>query len=146
MTSGVFETWLKKLNRKMPFKKRKVLVFLDNASSYPTVEYSNVKLQFFPPNTTSMLQPMDQDITQATKWTFCKLQLQNMTTVKEKHKEKCVSEILKKIDLLQAITWIKKHGTQSHLKLFKNASNNVISKQKIKVKTVGLFLSMRRWY
>ena len=67
MTSGVFETWLKKLNRKMPFKKRKVLVFLDNASSYPTVEYSNVKLQFFPPNTTSMLQPMDQDITQATK-------------------------------------------------------------------------------
>ena len=31
-----------------------------------------------------------------------------MITVKEMHKEKCASEILKKIDLLQAITWIKK--------------------------------------
>ena len=30
MTSGVFETWLKKLNREMAFEKRKML-FLDNA-------------------------------------------------------------------------------------------------------------------
>ena len=67
MTSGVFETWLKKLNRKMASEKRKILLFLHNASSHPTVEYSNEKLQFFPPNTTSMLQPMDQGIIQATK-------------------------------------------------------------------------------
>ena len=73
--SGVFETWLKKLNRKMAFEKRKML-FLDNASSHPTVEYSNVKLQFFPPNTTSVLQPMDQGIIQATKLKFRKLQQQ----------------------------------------------------------------------
>ena len=75
MTSGVFETWLKKLNREMAFEKRKML-FLDNASSHPTVEYSNVKLQFFPPNTTSVLQPMDQGIIQATKLKFRKLQQQ----------------------------------------------------------------------
>ena len=67
MTSGVFETWLKKLNRKMASEKRKILLFLHNASSHPTVEYSNEKLQFFPPNTTLMLQPMDQGIIQATK-------------------------------------------------------------------------------
>ena len=66
MTSGVFETWLK-LNRKMAFEKRKILLFLDNVSSHPTVEYSKVKLQFFPPTTTSELQPMDQGIIQATK-------------------------------------------------------------------------------
>ena len=76
MTSGVFETRLKKLNRKMAFEKRKIFLFLDNASSHPTVEYSNVKLQFFPPNTTSVLQPMDQGIIQATKLKFCKLQWQ----------------------------------------------------------------------
>ena len=58
----------------------------------------------------------------------------------EIRKEKCASEILKKIDVLQAITWIKKHWTPSHLKLFKNASNDVVSRQKPKVKTVGLFL------
>ena len=76
MTSGVFETRLKKLNRKMAFEKRKIFLFLDNASSHPTVEYSNVKLQFFPPNTTSVLQPMDQGIIQATKLKFRKLQRQ----------------------------------------------------------------------
>ena len=31
-----------------------------------------------------------------------------MITVMEMHKEKCTSEILKKIDVLQVITWIKK--------------------------------------
>ena len=67
MTSGAFETWLKKLNRKMPSEKRKILLFFHNVSSHPTVEYSNEKLQFFPPNTTLMLQPMDQGIIQATK-------------------------------------------------------------------------------
>ena len=44
MRLGVFETWLKKLNCKMMFEKRKTLLFLINASSHPTVEYSNVKL------------------------------------------------------------------------------------------------------
>ena len=105
--SGVFETWLKKLNRKMAFEKRKML-FLDNASSHPTVEYSNVKLQFFPPNTTSVLQPMDQGIIQATKLKFRKLQWQKHDHHYGTHKEKCASEIWKKIDALQAITWIKK--------------------------------------
>ena len=75
MTSGVFETWLKKLNRKMASEKRKML-FLDNASSHPTIDYSNVKLQFFPPNTTSMLQPMNQWIIQTTKLKLRKLQRQ----------------------------------------------------------------------
>ena len=54
------------------------------------------------------MQPMDQGIIQATKWKFCKLQLQNMTPNMEMYKEKCMSEILKKIDAPQAITWIKK--------------------------------------
>ena len=34
----------------------------------------------------------------------------------------------------------KKHGTSSHLKLFKHASNDVVSMQEMKVKMVGLFL------
>ena len=84
------------------------MLFFDNASSHPTVEYSNMKLQLFPPNTTSGLQPMYQGIIQATKRKFRKLQLHNMITIMEMHKEKRSSEISKKIDVLQAITWIKK--------------------------------------
>ena len=84
------------------------MLFLDNASSHPTAEYSNKKLQFFSPNTTSLLQPMDQGIIQATKLKFRKLQWQKHDHHYGTHKEKCASEIWKKIDALQAITWIKK--------------------------------------
>ena len=47
---------------------------------------------------------MDQGIIQATKRKFRKLQLQNMIIIVEMHKEKCALEILKKINVLQAIT------------------------------------------
>ena len=56
------------------------------------------------------------------------------------HKEKCASEILKKTDILQAITWIKKAWDFVTAELFKNASNDVVSRQEMKVKTVGLLL------
>ena len=58
----------------------------------------------------------------------------------EMHKEKCASEISKKIDILQAITWIKKAWDSATPELFKNASNDVVSRQEMKVKTVGLLL------
>ena len=63
-----------------------------------------------------------------------------MITVMKMHKEKCASEILKKIDILQAITWIKKAWDSVTPELFKNASNDVVSRQEMKVRTVGLLL------
>ena len=55
MTSYIFEEWLNKFNEKMKSEKRNVLLFLDNATSHPRRNLRNVKLLFFPPNTTSML-------------------------------------------------------------------------------------------
>ena len=63
-----------------------------------------------------------------------------MITVMEMHKEKCASEILKKIDVLQAINWIKKAWDSVTLENIQNASNDVVSRQEMKVKMVGLFL------
>ena len=107
MTSGVFETWLKAFDRKMMFQKRKILLFLDNATSHAEISLKNIKLQFFPANTTSILQPMDQGIIQTTKIRYRKIQLQNLITRLEKEKEKCCSELLKEVDILQAIYWVK---------------------------------------
>lgn len=47
----------------MKREKRKILLFLDNCTvhnSPPTL--SNVEVYYFPPNTTSKLQPLDQGI------------------------------------------------------------------------------------
>ena len=107
MTSGLFEDWVKKLDRKMQHQKRKILLFMDNASSHSHLNLKNIKLQFFPANTTSKLQPMDQGIIQATKLKYRKLQLRKMIVAMEKDKTICASQLLKEVDVLQAIYWIK---------------------------------------
>ena len=62
MTSEIFETVLSKLNRKLVFENRKVILFLDNATCHPESmddKFSNIKIVFLPKNTTSRLQPLD---------------------------------------------------------------------------------------
>ena len=65
MTSEIFETVLSKLNRKLVFENRKVILFLDNATCHPESmddKFSNIKIVFLPKNTTSRLQPLDAGI------------------------------------------------------------------------------------
>ena len=62
MTGDLFEQWLHELNNKMIFERRKILLFIDNATVHCTATLSNVNIKFFPPNTTSILQPLDQGI------------------------------------------------------------------------------------
>ncbi|GFS49758.1 tigger transposable element-derived protein 1 [Trichonephila clavipes] len=40
----------------------KVLLIVDNAASHPQLEHPNVQLVFLPPNTISLIQPLDQGI------------------------------------------------------------------------------------
>ena len=107
MASRLFEDWVKKLDRKMRHQKHKILLFMDDASSHAHLNLKNIKLQFFPANTTSKLQPMDQGIIQATKLEYRTLQLQKMIVAMEKDKAICASQLLKEVDVLQAIYWIK---------------------------------------
>ena len=61
MTLEIMTSWLEALNLKMKRKKRKILLFLDNATCHPQdMEFSNIELVYFPPNTTSVSQPLDQ--------------------------------------------------------------------------------------
>lgn len=75
MNSKIYEDFLKNVNRKMKMQKRKILLFVDNAPSHPNMDLSNVKVQFLPPNTTSLTQPMDQGIIQTTKLKIRKRQV-----------------------------------------------------------------------
>ena len=63
MTASLFDEWLADVNRKMMKQKRKILLFIDHAPCHNSdKEYSNISLKFFPPKTTSKLQPLDQGI------------------------------------------------------------------------------------
>ncbi|XP_052564774.1 tigger transposable element-derived protein 4-like [Culex pipiens pallens] len=65
MTSLIFEKWLNDLDRKFGEENRKVLMFVDNCTAHPKRlqdKLININLQFFPPNATSVLQPLDLGI------------------------------------------------------------------------------------
>jgi hypothetical protein len=63
MTTEFFMEYLEDLNTKMRVQERHILLFLDNAPVHPDgVRFSNIKLEFFPPNTTAGTQPLDAGI------------------------------------------------------------------------------------
>ncbi|CAM4835599.1 unnamed protein product [Rotaria magnacalcarata] len=68
MNSKIFTEWLQDLDVSMRKQRRHVLMFLDNAPVHPQdIQLENIKLKFFPPNTTAVIQPMDQGIIRAFK-------------------------------------------------------------------------------
>lgn len=105
MTSIIFEKYLTELNNKMRSEKRKILLFLDNASSHPNLHFSNITLQYLPANTTSKLQPLDAGIIANMKVHYKKLMLQNLLL--EMEGSDSVTALTKKITVLDAINLLK---------------------------------------
>jgi hypothetical protein len=72
MTCEIFQEFLVSLDRRMASKSRKILLFVDHCPAHPKYvrNFKNVQVQFFPANTTSVLQPMDQGIINALKQKF----------------------------------------------------------------------------
>ena len=63
MSVKFFNEILIYFNKEMKRQNRKVLLFLDNAPVHnKEIKLSNVKLEFFPALTTSLLQPLDRGI------------------------------------------------------------------------------------
>jgi hypothetical protein len=73
MTGEIFERFLKDWDRRLG--KRKILLLLDNCPAHPRVRLNNIKLQFFIPNATSVVQPCDQGIIQNFKVHYRKILL-----------------------------------------------------------------------
>ena len=67
MLTPVMEEWLRTVDAKMRSQNRHILLFLDNAPVHPHIQLTNIKLQFFPANTTAYLQPLDAGIIQTLK-------------------------------------------------------------------------------
>ena len=68
ITSEIFVSWVKELDKKMKKKNRKIALVVDNCPAHPQIPgLQSVELVFLPPNTTSKTQPMDQGIIQNLK-------------------------------------------------------------------------------
>jgi len=68
MSSEIFEEWVRKVDRKFRVDGRKIALIIDNCPTHPTLSnLTNVQLVFLPPNTTSILQPMDQGVIRSLK-------------------------------------------------------------------------------
>jgi len=107
MNSHLYEEWLSGVNKQMRCQKRNILIFVDNAPSHPHVTLSNVMVVFLPPNTTSVIQPMDQGIIQTMKLKF--YQQQSQRIIREMDNTSLSgSELLKKITVLDTIYWISR--------------------------------------
>lgn len=63
ITQSLFERYIRKLDRKFARQNRKVIFFVDNCGAHGSVpNLEAIRLEFLPPNTTSVLQPMDQGV------------------------------------------------------------------------------------
>ncbi|KAK3920484.1 Tigger transposable element-derived protein 6, partial [Frankliniella fusca] len=74
MTGDLFIEWLKQVDGKMRAQRRQILLFIDNCPAHPTdLQFlTNVKVEFFPKNCTSMLQPLDQGVIHNFKYFYRK--------------------------------------------------------------------------
>ncbi len=68
MTAAIFEQWVRRLDRTMTLKGRKIALLVDNCPSHCSIPGLNVmQLYFLPPNSTAAAQPMDAGILRSLK-------------------------------------------------------------------------------
>ncbi|KAH9167321.1 hypothetical protein AeNC1_018172 [Aphanomyces euteiches] len=116
MASNVFSKWLSRFNARMSGENRHVLLLVDNAPSHRIdEELSNVSVRFLPPNTTSVLQPMDSGVIACFKAHVRRLQSEHLVKEFDELRELHIAngsrpstkeiENVFAIDELTAISW-----------------------------------------
>ncbi|CAK9820080.1 Tigger transposable element-derived protein 1 [Anthophora quadrimaculata] len=100
----------------LPFK---VLLIVDNAPGHPCLEHPNVQIVFLPPNTTSLIQPLDQGTIANSRKHYVKLTFNYILKILE-NDEVGLTEVWKKFSILDcinhttaAIGQIKQHTLNS---------------------------------
>lgn len=110
MTSDIFKTWIKEFNKEMCKEKRKVILLVDNCSAHPkeaAERLTNVRLEFLPPNTTSVIQPCDQGIIRNLK---CSYRSEVVKKILRDIEDSTLSanELAKRVTLLDAVHMLNK--------------------------------------
>lgn len=114
MTKTLFEEWFFQdfvpqvrehlRNNNLP---EKALLILDNAPVHPRAEElvsGGIRVLYLPPNITSTIQPMDQNVLETMKKIYKRTFLQNILTHLENDAE--IADAIKNVTILKAIEWI----------------------------------------
>jgi hypothetical protein len=117
------EELLTAFNGGMKMQNRHVLLFLDNTTCHPHIKLSNVRLAWFPPNNTSVSQPMDQGIIWDVKVDYRKLLMQSLLVNVDSSSS--ASELARYVSVLDGVIWIsqgvKKLLSETVTKCFEKA-------------------------
>lgn len=107
MTTELMTEFLKMFDKRMGLQKRKVLLFLDNATSHPSdLKLKNVKIHFLPPNTTAFCQPLDQGIIKTFKTFYRSAILKHILSRMDSVDS--IEELAKSINVLDVVYFIDK--------------------------------------
>lgn len=107
MTVAIWNEILSLLDNEMIKLNKHIVLFVDNASCHKTIiELSNIEIQYLPPNTTAIIQPLDQGIIHAFKCQYRQIIVRKQLCAIESGKT--VSEYIKSISILDALHFIKR--------------------------------------
>jgi hypothetical protein len=128
LTATIFEDWfshhfvpeVKKYctDNNHPFK---ALLILDNAPGHPPIlwhHHPNIKIVFLLPNTTALLQPMDQGVIASFKAYYLRRTFERLIQAVNKEDGPTIKEFWKSFNVLDAVKIIKEWNavTESNLK------------------------------
>lgn len=114
MTRELFSEWLLKLDDQMRKENRKILLIVDNCSAHiVNVRLTHVRLEFLPPNNTSLLQPLDQGIIKSVKVEFRKRLVQRLI-INLRLKQPTSINVRQAAEMLTGAWWNVKTSTISN--------------------------------
>lgn len=116
MTATLFREWFNDmfvpeveqylLKKNLSFK---VLLLIDNATCHPEdLDHPNVKIVYLPPNTTSLIQPMDQGIIATFKAVQLRLTFEWLLDELDSDNNMTVTEIWKKYTMVNCLEFIRR--------------------------------------
>ena len=123
MTGEILVNYLTSFNQKMRIEKRSILLLLDNAGCHPPEmvqdKFSNIKILFLLPNTTSKLQPLDLGIIANFKVHYKRLFLQHVLARIDEAKN--ATKVTNSINVLTAIRLVALGWREVKVSTIKNS-------------------------